>query len=112
MERAIPPPIIVPSLPQVLIYAAPAGSVESKSLFRGRNSTSVADATHERARTTRLSIGLSSASASPARIFARGGEHALGRGGPLSTKVCHLIVTLTANCSQSSRTKYIGGVSD
>ncbi len=83
VERAIPPPIIIPSLPQVLIYAALAGSVESKSRFHGRNSTSVADATHERARTTRLSIGPSSASASPVRNFARGDEHALGRGGPL-----------------------------
>jgi hypothetical protein len=52
VERAIPPPIYT-QFPHVLIYAAPAGSVESKNLFHGRNSTSVADATHERARMRR-----------------------------------------------------------
>jgi hypothetical protein len=82
VERAIPPPIYTQS-PQVLIYAAPAGSWSQKTCSMGE---------------TRQAL--------PTRH-----TNAPGCGGPLSTQVCRLIVTLKANCGQSSRTKYTGHVS-
>jgi hypothetical protein len=100
MERATPPPIIVPSRPKSNLCGT-TKPVESKKLFRRRNSSSVADATHY---ATAHWVALQPPNIS-VRIIGREIEHTPGRGSPPSTGLCRQIVTLAANCSQNSRTK-------
>jgi hypothetical protein len=74
-ERAVPPPIMIPSHPWDLFYATLVGCWESKGLFHERNQTSVADMTHERRGPGDSLLVSFQLPPSPMSIFARGLKH-------------------------------------